>query len=315
MSSLLAASDDCIKVLGLDGRLNFMSEGGQEVMEVSDFNEIAGCPWPDFWRDRENALAIEAIEAGRQGRSSRFQGFADTLKGTRKYWDVKISPILGPDGQPEAILAVSRDVSVLKQAEERQRILGRELSHRLKNVIALIQAVANQTFRADADPETAKAGFMARLVTMGAAQDLLTQANWTEANMADIVAATERQHSSEQFSFGGPPVKLSSASALTMALALHELATNAAKYGALSIADGKVDLTWSTDMSADPPRFALQWRESNGPDVAAPRRKGFGSRMIERVLSGHLGGTASADYRPDGLVFTFETSLDALRAG
>ena len=156
MRSLLAASDDCIKVIDLDGKLSFMSEGGQRVMEVSDFNAIEGCPWPDFWAGQGNADAKAAIEAARQGRSSRFQGAANTAAGNPRFWDVKVSPIIGRDGKPESILSVSRDITELKAAEERQTLLAQELKHRMKNTIAMVQAIAGQTLKGDLGVEEAK---------------------------------------------------------------------------------------------------------------------------------------------------------------
>jgi PAS domain S-box-containing protein len=115
---VLASSTDCIKVLDLDGRLTFMSEGGQAVMEVSDFNAIKGCPWPSFWEGQGNVEANAALVAAREGRSSSFQGPADTMAGTPRWWDVQVTPILDAAGGTEKILSVSRDITALRQAEE-----------------------------------------------------------------------------------------------------------------------------------------------------------------------------------------------------
>ena len=117
LSSVLAASDDCIKVLDLDAKLVFMSEGGQRVMEVSDFNAIRGCPWTDFWQGQGNADARAAVEAAQAGGAGHFQGAADTMAGTPKYWDVRVTPILGADGRPERLLSVSRDITAMRDAE------------------------------------------------------------------------------------------------------------------------------------------------------------------------------------------------------
>ncbi len=105
LRSVLASSADCIKVLDLDAKLVFMSEGGQRVMEVSDFNAIRGCPWPDFWQDEGNADAKAAVEAAKAGRTGHFQGPAQTMAGTPRYWDVQVTPILGADGQPGPVTA------------------------------------------------------------------------------------------------------------------------------------------------------------------------------------------------------------------
>ncbi|GAN50842.1 signal transduction histidine kinase [Methylobacterium sp. ME121] len=119
MRSVLASSADCIKVLDFDAKLTFMSEGGMKVMEVSDFNAIKGCVWPEFWQDQGNADAQAAIEEAKAGRVGHFQGAAQTLKGTPKYWDVQVTPILGADGKPEKLLAVSRDLTEQKAAEDK----------------------------------------------------------------------------------------------------------------------------------------------------------------------------------------------------
>ena len=128
MQKVLFASADCIKVLDLDANLTFMSEGGMRVMEVDDFNKIAGCPWPDFWQLEGNAAAKAAVASARDGKSARFVGFANTMKGTGKWWDVQVSPMFGLDGKPERILSVSRDITATKVAEE----IAAENERRLK---------------------------------------------------------------------------------------------------------------------------------------------------------------------------------------
>ena len=121
LRGVLAASADCIKVLDLDARLVFMSEGGQRVMEVSEFNAIRGCPWPDFWAGQGNIDARAAVEAARKGGIGRFQGAADTMAGNPRHWDVQVTPILGADGTPEKLLSVSRDVTAVRAAERALR--------------------------------------------------------------------------------------------------------------------------------------------------------------------------------------------------
>ena len=130
---VLASSTDCIKVLDLDGRLAWMSEGGQRVMQVSDFNAIKGCPWPDFWRDLGHHDAHAAVAMAKAGGEGFFQGLAATMTGTVKWWDVRVSPILGIDGLPEKLLCVSRDITDAKQAEEALRQLNETLEQRIED--------------------------------------------------------------------------------------------------------------------------------------------------------------------------------------
>ena len=136
LRGILAGCGDCIKILDLDGRLQFMSEGGKRVMEVDDFSALKGCPWPDFWAGDGNASAHEAVAAAKHGRTVRFQNAANTAKGTPRYWDVQVSPILGDDGKPTHLLSISRDITeewraAQAQADmlERQTFLTQELTH------------------------------------------------------------------------------------------------------------------------------------------------------------------------------------------
>lgn len=111
LRSVLAGCGDCIKVLDLDGRLQFMSEGGKRVMEVDDFSALKGCPWPDFWPGEGNEQAAAAVNSAKAGKTARFRGPANTAKGNPRYWDVQVSPIFGPDGQPAQLLSISRDIT------------------------------------------------------------------------------------------------------------------------------------------------------------------------------------------------------------
>lgn len=313
--TVLAASNDCIKLLSLDGDLTFMSEGGQRVMEVSDFNQLRGCPWPSLWEGQGHADARRAVAEARAGRSSRFQGPANTAIGNPRWWDVQVTPINGPDGRPARLLSVSRDITGLKRAEEQQRLRAEELNHRIKNVLAMVQAIASQTFRATSDPVEARAAFIDRLAALGSAQDILTRTTLTGARMADVVADAFRPHGREgQVTMSGPDVDLAPRCALALSLALHELTTNAIKYGALSADAGRVAVAWSLTPGPDETAFVLSWTESGGPPVAPPTRTGFGTGMIQRALSGYVGGAATLTYDPAGVVFTLSTTLEALTA-
>ncbi|MGI4765374.1 MAG: PAS domain-containing protein, partial [Janthinobacterium lividum] len=127
MRGVLASSSDCIKVLDLDGNLTFMSEGGQRVMEVGDFNAIKGCPWPDFWQGPGRAKAASALATAKAGGVGRFQGPADTVAGTPRHWDVQVTAIMGADGKPERLLSISRDITATWQAETAVRESEAEL--------------------------------------------------------------------------------------------------------------------------------------------------------------------------------------------
>lgn len=596
MRSVLASSADCIKVLDLDGGLTFMSEGGRKVMEVSDFNHIKGCPWPSFWQGRGNADALAALAAARDGRIGHFQGRADTFLGNAKWWDVQVTPIFGPDGRPERILSVSRDiterrsfeerlatseahwrglferlsegfvvgevvrdttgritdwryvdvnsawgrlvgiapadvvgrtvrevipgvedawvdefadvvetgepvtfvrqvgtlarwyegrafplgsgrfgvifmevtervqadarrsgllefgerlrsaigtdaiamaasailgrvlgvgrvgygtvgpdgegfvveedwtapdfptlagryrmddyglyaedlrqgrtvvigdvredprtaasaatleavsartlvnvpivekgrtVAVLyvnddrprswgepevafirqiaeltrqaverRRAEERQDLLNHELSHRLKNTMAMVVSIAHQTLRSVSERGPVEA-FEKRIQALASAHDLLLRKDWTAADLRSVcreVLGTAAE--ARRFTLDGPDVALGPSAALSASLLLHELATNAAKYGSLSGEEGEVEVRWWIDGDAGEPGLVLRWREHGGPPVVAPTRRGFGSRLIRTGLVGT--GEVDVTYHTEGLVAAMRAPL------
>ncbi|AYJ84726.1 histidine kinase (plasmid) [Sphingomonas paeninsulae] len=315
LAGVLASSTDCIKILDLDGRLTFMNEGGMRVMEVSDFNAIEGCAWPDFWQDAGNSDAKAALAAAQSGSASHFIGKADTFMGNSRWWDVSVSPINGPDGSPARILSVSRDTTALMESQEQQRLLNGELGHRLKNLLTLIQSIAMQTFRQADSLESASADFAARISALGKATDVLTATSWHKATLYEIVQAgiTSIDGLADRVSFTGPDIELAAQPALALTLALHELSTNACKYGALSNENGTVAIEWKCEPGNDGSsgRFDFSWQEAGGPPVKPPTRRGFGTKLIERSLANYFRGPASLTFDPAGILFTIAVALTA----
>lgn len=198
------------------------------------------------------------------------------------------------------------DISERKEAESRSALLIDELNHRVKNTLAIVQGLAWQTLHGDPDGRDA---FQGRLEALAGAHDLLTRAQWQDADLAAIIDRTTAawRNGRGRVTIEGPQVRLTPKRAVTVAMAMHELATNAAKYGALAHPDGTVSIRWTTDGA--PPRLRLTWREADGPPVVPPERHGFGTRMIETALAYEFGGTARLDYLPDGLVCAIDAPL------
>jgi PAS domain S-box-containing protein len=308
LRSVLASSADCIKVLDLDSKLLFMNEGGKAVMELDDFDSVRGCAWPAFWTDEGNLAAKAAVADAARGISGRFEGYAETFKGKRKYWDVQVTPIIGQDGNPDRILAVSRDISALKLVEEQRIELMQELSHRMKNSLSLVKSIVSQTFRHTEDVAEAQQSITDRILALANAQDILMASEWSSSGIRRIVDAALAPHrdTGEQFEANGPDVELSQQQGLGLSMALHELATNAVKYGALAQPTGRVTISWSVTASGD---FEFVWRESGGPAVMPPTRRGFGSKMIDRVLAAHFNGTTDLRFDPAGISFTLQGKM------
>lgn len=196
------------------------------------------------------------------------------------------------------------------RAEEQQRLLNHELSHRMKNTMAMVQAVASQTLKVVPDQGPVRA-FSDRVMALSVAHDVLLQKDWNAAELHNTVEATICSFAEiGRFDISGPAVSLGSRATLSLSLLLHELTTNALKYGALSNETGRVELTWGSERRDDSVHFRLLWREVGGPEVVAPARRGFGSRLINVGLVGT--GGAQLDYNPAGLEARFDVPLDEL---
>ncbi len=204
---------------------------------------------------------------------------------------------------------VMRDVTERTRAEKLQRLMVNELNHRVKNTLATVQSIALQTLRNAGSPESLRSDLSERLLALAKAHDVLTRESWEGAEFADVVASAIEAHGvADRVTTEGSRVRLAPKSALALAMALHELFTNAAKYGALRSETGHISIGWGP-RSGDG-GFSLDWMERGGPIVCAPTRRGFGFRMIEG-LARDLLGAASLDFQPEGLVCTIRTETPA----
>jgi two-component sensor histidine kinase len=234
-----------------------------------------------------------------------------------RFLDFIFQPIAGPDGEAVAVFVEGNDVTDRVMGERQQKLLLDELNHRVKNTLSTVQAIADQTLRTNADPASFREAFESRLMALSDTHNLLTATNWVSADLREVAQLEFRPYGSERYRLRGPAVALSPARALALGLLFHELATNAAKYGALASGDGRVEVVWRVRREGGEPSLEIDWREHDGPPVAPPTRRGFGSRLIERSLQGQLGGEASLDYAADGvrcrirLPLTRDLPLDA----
>lgn len=200
-----------------------------------------------------------------------------------------------------------------KRTEEHQRLLVDELNHRVKNTLAIVQSVATQTFRNVDDPVQASESFASRLGALAATHDILTSENWEAASLHDLIGKTGLGcgAAEDRLRAQGPHIRLPPRTAVSISMALHELCTNAVKYGALSNDGGFVSLTWEVAGDGEEKRLRLSWEERGGPPVATPTRKGFGSRMIQRALAMELGGSVDLHYDRAGVRCIVDAPLPA----
>src|SRR3954447_20312717 len=208
--------------------------------------------------------------------------------------------------------AAQREIAERREAERHRELLINELNHRVKNTLATVQSVAMQTLRTSAVERETRSRLDARLMALSDAHNLLTGHNWEGATLREVVDMAFRPHrgdGEERFEVHGPEVRLLPKTALAIAMALHELATNAIKYGALSNATGRVVLRWQVREDQGGARLKMEWLEQGGPVVMPPSRKGFGSRLVERGLAAELGGSVQLAYPESGVVCTINAPL------
>ena len=224
------------------------------------------------------------------------------------YIDFVFQPIRDEDDQMVGIFVQGHEVTESVLAGERQRLMIDELNHRVKNTLATVQSIAMQTARTHVDPASFAEAFQARLMALSHTHNLLTRSHWEGAELRAILEHETEVYGPQRVLLNGPPLDLPPPVALSLGMIFHELATNAAKFGALS-AEGRVLVDWT--VSDEPaPTLNLSWREVDGPPVAEPTRRGFGSRLIERSVRHDLAGSIDLAYPDDGFQATILIPLD-----
>ena len=301
LASAVENSDDAIVTKDLDGVIMSWNAGAQRIFGYAA-DEAVGRPVtiliPPERHDEEPTIL------GRIRRGERIDHYETVRQRKDGSWidvSLTVSPIKNAESRIVGASKIARDISERKRAEERMSLLVREVDHRAKNILATVQAVATST-QAASVPEYIES-FVGRLHAMSRANGLLTESRWRGADLRRLVeeelAAFRDGEAEERIVLSGPPMSLPPPVAESLSMTLHELATNAAKYGALSVPAGRVEVEWSSDAQG---RLVLRWAEAGGPPVRRPARRGFGARLIERTAD-HLGGSGSLEWRASGLVY------------
>lgn len=242
----------------------------------------------------------------RDGGNTRYDVRVQSRSGELLYWEINSGLTHDELGKPTGLYVVGRDATERRRWEHHQRLLVAELNHRVKNTLSIVQSLAHQTFKAGKPPADAIQAYEGRLSALATAHNLLTQANWEAASIRAMAAQALSPFCGDgRCSTSGPDLRLTPQMAVSLTLALHELATNASKYGALSDRGGRVSIEWSDGEG----RLHLKWEEHDGPPVAAPTSSGFGTRMLKRALAADLEGNVELDYRASGLVCTIDCRL------
>ena len=289
----------------LDGIVTSWNRGAEMLFGYTA-DEMVGKPITLLFpldRQDEEPQILDRIRNGQ--RVDHYETVRMRKDGTLVDISLTISPIRDAEGKIVGASKIARDISERRRAQDEQRFIIEEIKHRMRNTLATVQALAMQTLRASSDERNA---FIARLVALGRAHDLLTVEHWNKALVIEVIEKTLapfRNGGRDRFAVeGARDIWLDANHAVLLTMALHELATNACKYGALSNDVGRVRLQWN--VLQDRPFLRLHWSESGGPAIEKqPSRVGFGSFLIERVLKVE-GAGAQLDYKSEGFEGTFE---------
>ncbi|SFR98219.1 PAS domain S-box protein [Sphingomonas jatrophae] len=308
--TIFEQANDFIFTTGLDKVVTSCNPAVCAALGYTE-EEAVGRPFSDFLADGDVGQADEMLRRKlKDGGTTRHTIRVRTSSGEVRLWEVSSRLNTGPDGQPVGLHAIARDVTDAQRAQEMQQLLINELNHRVKNTLAIVQGIAVQTFKSD-DPAAARAAFADRLRALSDAHNLLTREVWGATTIDAVAAEALAAHDPDRsrITIDGPEVRIAPKTAISLALALHELATNALKHGALGTPAGTVRLAWqiTSDAADTAPRLQLSWIERGGPPVALPDRRGFGSRLIERALAAELGGSVTLTFAPAGV----ECRIDA----
>jgi len=262
----------------------------------------------------ECPMAI-ALKQGRIIRGA--EAILERPDGTRLWFVPYPTPMRDAAGRIVGGVNMLVDVTERKQAEQRQQLFMNELNHRVKNTLATVQSIAAQSLKGTSDREL-RTTFDARLISLSRTHDLLSREIWESASLRELLLLELEPYRSEEstrFVLEGPELTVNPKAALALGLAFHELATNAAKYGALSKPTGQVRVVWDVLKSSEPSTLRLKWTETGGPPVKKTGRKGFGTIVIERGLSMDLDGEVHVDFNPSGLAFSVDIPLAAAGGG
>ena len=264
--------------------------------------------WDTFWWSHspdEQEKLRDAIRRAARGEVVRYDATHRTAGDGLIHVDFQLAPIFDESGNVTEIIPSSVDITERKRAEAHREILVRELSHRVKNSLATVQTIASHTLREATDLDSFRETFVGRLMAISKCHDLLIDSTRRTADLSQLVRDQVLPYAcagaSSQVKMSGPLIMLGAEASHTFGLVLHELATNAAKYGALSTEEGRLDISWKRGADPTLAEVVLEWRESGGPRVTPPKRRGFGSVLIEQSVAYSLGGTADIEYHPEGL--------------
>jgi len=310
LAAIVASSDDAIISKDLDGTISSWNHGAERLFGYTAGEAVGRSITMLIPYDRHNEEP-EIVERIRRGeRIDHYETVRRRKDGSLIEISLTVSPVMNAEGKVVGASKIARDITERKRAQEQQNLILGEIKHRIKNTLAIVQAIAMQTMSSASSEE--RGAFVGRLHALANTHDLLRLEIWNRASLRDVVSRVLepfREKHRDPFVIDGPDnVWLNANKSVLLAMVLHELATNAVKYGALSNKTGQVHVGWELPQGGHPDYVKFCWRESGGPRVGAPDHKGFGTLLIERALGAEFGAVC-IEYVPGGVICKLEIPI------
>jgi PAS domain S-box-containing protein len=311
LASIVETSEDAIVSKDLTGIVTSWNRGAERIFGYTADEMIGRSITMLIPPDRHNEEP-EILERVRRGeRVDHYETVRQRKDGSPVDISLTVSPVKDAAGKVVGASKIARDISEKKEAQARQDLLTYEIQHRTKNLFAVVLAVVSRSFAGKYTVKDAEAAVVSRLRSLGQTHVMLIDKEWQGADLAEIVRAEINPYTG-RVKVEGPSLMLTAKAAQNFALALHELATNAAKYGALSNPSGRVYISWSKHASNGSNAFTFRWQEQGGPPVSTPTQKGFGSAVLEQVMAEHFEVPPQIQFAPAGVIYELNGSLDTL---
>jgi PAS domain S-box-containing protein len=313
LGAIVETSDDAIATMDLAGILTTWNTGAERLYGYMA-DEVIGRPTtiltPPATPDEELHI-IERIKRGE--RVDPYETVRRRKDGSLVEVSLSVSPLKDASGNIVGASKIARDITSIKQAQARQELLTHEIQHRTKNLFAVVHAVVARSFAGKETIDEAKTAVLSRLESLAQTHVMLIDKEWHGADLAEIVR-TEMRPYPGRVTIDGPSIELSARAAQNFAMALHELATNAAKYGALSNTAGQIHVRWRLDTAGGTPMFSFGWLERAGPTVARPERKGFGTAVLEQIMAEYVDQQPEMAFEKEGFTYALRGRLAAIVA-
>jgi PAS domain S-box-containing protein len=303
---LLQALPAAVYTTDSEGRITFYNEAAAEFAgRRPELGELWCVTWRLYNADgsrlphEECPMAI-ALKENRPVRGA--EAIAERPDGTRRWFAPYPTPLRDTAGRLSGAINMLVDITERKEAERQQKLLIDELNHRVKNTLATVQSLITLAARSARDVDEFRKAVQGRILALSYAHNQLSERHWEDAELGRLLrSGLEPYLAKGNVLFSGEAIHVPPRAALMLSMAVHELATNAAKFGALSSSDGRIEVSWLAKANGSAPRLQLRWREENGPSVAKPTHKGFGTRLLEHGIETELGGSALIEFAPSGV--------------